>query len=107
MKGRKDRADVLWDMAMRAENWCMAASTELEAMKKEFADLKSVDESRCAHNVHLQSVVEKLTKENGELKRRLKMQNFRTAVRVVFVIFVSVLICLNSVVSVVLFAWKV
>lgn len=92
MQTRKEPADVNWDMTLRCENRLLAVNVELEAMRKEFTELKSVIDARCGQPVHLESVVEKLNEENGELKRRLKMRNFGTFVSVVLVIFVSVLI---------------
>lgn len=84
--------DVIWDMAMVAENRLTTASTELEGVRKELADLKLVVEARCADYVHLESAVQKLIDENGVLKRRLKIHDFDTVVCVVLLLFASGLI---------------
>lgn len=54
---------------MRVQSRYMAGRTELEAMRKDFAELESVHEARCAHSLHLEGVVAELTEENEGLKK--------------------------------------
>lgn len=88
----KDSNCVMLDMAMRAEMRFVATNTELEALKIDFAEMKRVDEGRCATVLHQQSMLEKLTAENGELKRRLYMIKFERGISCVLVILAACLI---------------
>lgn len=66
------------------------ASTELEAVRKDFAELKRVHDASCGHAIHLESVFENLIEENCGLKRRLMMHNVGTFMYSLFVLVASV-----------------
>lgn len=76
---------------MQVESRFMAASTELEPLRVEFAECRRVDEIRCANEVDQQNVVEKLTRENEALKKRLKMHNFGRVVGALIVLVAATL----------------
>lgn len=78
---------LLWDMAMRAESRSLAANTKFEALKKEFADMKRIDEGRCATFLYQESLLETLAAENGRLQRRLNMIKYERVVGVVSTLF--------------------